>query len=211
MINLSKKDIEKFELIGQGGFGQIYRKDDKVYKIYREKIKTMMGSVVKNPSLKYNSIKLNRLINLNNKLKKNNLIENLIFINGKFQGVVMPYYEGILLSRTMEKPLEEKIEIAYQIVEKAKELTQNFIYPLDYKLNNIILENNEVKILDLDDYYTKVDLFVNPIHKRKCIRGLDETIKTYFHEFKTFQLPKEIAPNLTKQIEPICSEYKVTD
>ena len=208
MVNLKKEDIKNFELIGQGAFGKIYKCGDKVYKLYRETVKTTYGSLTKNPSLKYKVGRLNRLISLNDKLEHNDLIEDLVFVNGKFKGVIMPYYEGTLLSQTMDMPLEEKIPLAYQIVRNSKELTKHFIYPLDYKLNNMILVGDDVKFLDLDDYHTKVDLFLNPVHKNSCLKGLDETIKTYFYESKTFPLPREIQEKMLRKLEPLNSEYE---
>lgn len=208
MVNLTKEELEQFELIGQGTFGKVYRKDDKVYKLYRDLIKTDTWYLAKNPSLKYKLGRLNRLISLNKKLKHNDLIEDIVFLDGKFQGIIRPYYEGVLLSQTMEKPLEEKIEIAEELVRNSKELTRHFIYPLDYKLNNMILTQNEVRFLDLDDYHTKVDLFINPVHKNSCIKGLDETIKTYFHEYKTFPTPKELSEKIQRKRILLSDDYE---
>ena len=207
MVDLAKENIQDLELIGQGTFGKVYKIDDKIYKLYHKQVKTRLKGIAKNPSLKYKYARLNRMINLNRKLKYNDLIEDLIFEDGKFKGIVRPYYEGVLLSQTMDFPLEDKIEIAYKILRNSKELTKHFVYPLDYKLNNMILTSDDVRFLDLDDPLTKVDVFLNPIHKNSCIKGLDETIKTYFNEYKTLVIPKEIAEKLKRKRELLSSDY----
>ena len=75
------------------------------------------------------------------------------------------------------------MDISRQLVRNSNELTDNYVYPYDYKLKNMMLVDGEVKILDLDDLVTKYSLLPNPYRKRETIRGLDETIKTFFGEY----------------------------
>ena len=43
--------------------------------------------------------------------------------------------------------------------------------------------DGEVKLIDLDDTFTKYFLFANRILERDSIGGLDESIKTLFGEY----------------------------
>ena len=56
-----------------------------------------------------------------------------------------------------------KADLSRQFVRNSKELIRHNIYPLDYKLNNLMCENGELRIIDLDDFHTKVCRIPNPI------------------------------------------------
>ncbi len=111
----------------------------------------------------------------------------------------------------MDAPLELKIDISRQLVRNCKELTHNHIYPLDFKLNNMIYVDGEVKLLDLDDCYTKYMLFDSEIHKRDAICGLDETIKTYFGEYRDSGHTSTFAYYLQRERVEGKSEYREID
>ena len=67
MVNISKEELYNLEQIDSGNFGTIYKKGDKVYKVYNKTVKTSIHESVKNPMLKHKLIsinKLNRLIKL---------------------------------------------------------------------------------------------------------------------------------------------------
>ena len=58
-------------------------------------------------------------------------------------------------------------------LEATNKLTDQKIYPLDYKLNNVIYTSQgQVKIIDLDDQLTKVTLIKNPYYFYKSTRRL---------------------------------------
>lgn len=195
MVNISKEELYNLEQIDSGNFGTIYKKGDKVYKVYNKTVKTSIHESVKNPMLKHKLIsinKLNRLIKLRDNIKNTDLIEDLLYIDNKFNGVIMPYYDGKLFYNIMDYPIEERIELSKQLVKNAKELTDNKIYPLDYKLINVFFANNEVKIIDLDDIFTKVYKANNNYYKHESIVILDETIKTFLNEHKHGQSAKVI-------------------
>ena len=192
MINLTKNEIENLEFIGAGNFGSVYRKDNIAYKIYKDKVTTSYGEYTKNPSLKYKSMRLNRLIKKGYNIQHTNLIKDVIFVDGIFKGVTYPYCDGSTLDTIILYPMKKKIDIAKQLVKNASELTDNHIYPTDYKLKNIVLQDEQVRIIDLDDYFTKVHLIPNYIHKRKSITTLDKTIKTYFYEYRHYSVHPEI-------------------
>lgn len=120
------------------------------------------------------------------KIKNTDLIEDIVCLNNKYVGVVYPYYDGVTLNQCMDYPIKSKIDMSRQIIENAKELTDNKIYPLDYKLNNMIYIDDKVKIIDLDDYYTKVKLFKSDRLLRKSNIILDETIKTFMGEYEYY-------------------------
>ena len=196
LIFLTDEDIKKYEVIGSGGFGTIYKNGSKVYKIYHEYVYDEFHCQYINPSLKYRHFKLNRLINLNKKIKKTDLIEDVIFLNNKFSGVVMPYYEGTTLNNIMDKSIKYKIGLSKQLLENSKELTNKYIYPMDYKLNNLMVSNDEIKIIDLDDIFTKVSIMPNFFNYKRFIFGLDATIKTFLNEYQIYFLNKNIVYNL---------------
>ncbi len=181
MINISSDEIKKMERIGSGNFGSVYLKDDKVYKIYHDKIKAISVTfntreIINNPTLKTKPIKYEYLKYINSKLKYTDLIDDVLYVDGSFGGVVMPYYDGDTFEKYKNDPIEKKVSMARQLLLNAKELTDNLIYPLDYKSNNIMLYENKIQIIDLDDVKTKV---LNPIYKTESIKILDDAIK-YF-------------------------------
>lgn len=201
MIKLTNKDIDNLEYIGKGGNGEIYRRGDMIYKIYRKSSKNFLKDKIPNPSLIYRPLRLNRLINANKIIKHSDLIEDIIMINGKFSGVTMPYYDGINMNDTKEKPLKEKIKISQELVRNSKELDKHFIYPFDYKLNNVILVENHPKYIDLDDTTTKVSFTPSPISRTFSINELDQMIKTYLKENRNFYIPNKTKELLKRNIE----------
>lgn len=208
MINLTKDEIKNLEYVGNGNFGRVYRKGNMAYKIYKDEVKTIYGQYVTNPALNYNPIKLNQLIKTGNKLRHTDLINDKIFVEGKFKGVTYPYYDGFTLDILMYEPIQKKIGIAKQLVRNAKELTDNHIYPTDYKLKNMVLQNGQVKIIDLDDSLTKIHWIPNHICKNKSIRILDETIKTYFDEYRHYNVSSEITDKIERKLPQPNKKYE---
>ena len=82
----------------------------------------------------------------------------------------------------MEEPFDIKRDLSLQMIKNAKELTQNFIYPLDYKLNNMMYVNGEVKFIDLDDRLTKVRYGPDYLANRRSISDLGETVEAFFRD-----------------------------
>ena len=181
MYNITKEEIEKMQILGSGTFGNIYLNNDMVFKVYHDNINaynTFFGhkDIIPNPCLKSSIFKYEYLKKKNLKLQYNDLIYDILYINGTFSGVVLPYYKGKTLEECKKNSIEKKVNISQQIVMKAQELTDNHIYPLDYKSNNILVENSNVHIIDLDDKLTKI---INPIYKSRSIKILDSTIKKF--------------------------------
>ena len=182
MINISNEEIEKMDRIGSGNFGTTYLYKNKTYKIYHSHVKATnelfnIKEMIKNPSLKYDYIKYNYLKHINAKLEYTDLIDDVLYIDGKFSGIIMPYYSGDTFYDRKNDPIEKKVAMTRQLLLNAKELTNNRIYPLDYKLDNMMINGKEIKIIDLDDVKTKV---LNPVYKDQSIEVLDKSIKNFF-------------------------------
>lgn len=197
-MNIDSKDINNLEYIGSGTFGSVYKNDQNALKIYHDMIKIEFGEAVKNPCLRYKSKKLNTLLKLNNEIRNTNLISDIIYVDNIFSGVVYPYHEGNTLSSITFTPSEKK-EICIKLVNNACELTNNYIYPLDYKLNNIIYTNSgEVKIIDLDDELTYVRHGFNPILLELSIYSLKKTISYFLdknHFYRNTKYDKYLSNN----------------
>ena len=209
MINIDKSELSKLQKVSQGNFGSIYRDEDKAYKVYFDDVKTTYGTITSNPMLKKKIIpRLNRLISLSHRVKNTDLIYDMLYIDGKYSGVVMPYYEGTDLYKLIDNPLESKISLAKELVENSRELSNRFIYPMDYKLINMMLVDGHVKLIDLDDVFTKVSLIPNPFLNREAIIGLDKTIKAFFNERKYFSYLEGASELTTKEKSKSNTTYK---
>ena len=181
MYKVSKEDLKKMDIIGRGVFANVYLKDDKVFKVYRERIKAYndflgITSVVPNPCLRQAKFKYDYMKKKNSKLKYTDLIDDTLYIDDTFSGVVMPYYEGKTFKEYNREPIETKLGMLKKLIRNAKELTDNHIYPLDYNNNNIILSGDNVQIIDLDDKLTKI---INPLYTDTSIKALDGVIKNF--------------------------------
>lgn len=200
MISLRREDLLKLDCIGAGNFGTIYKNGDFVYKVYKEMVKTEYGFLCKNPSLKLDKIRINRMMRLDRKLKYTDLVKDILFIDGKFGGVVLPYYEGETLVKTKDDFIKDKFDFAYQLVRNSEELTDNNIYPNDYKLNNIMVVGGDIKLIDLDDYFTLVCRIPYSFRKKDVVLALDETIKAYFGENCFYPFAKDVVKLLGKDL-----------
>lgn len=207
-MKIASETLEDLERVGSGCFGTVYKKDDKTaYKIYHKYVFDQFGTQHHNPCLIYRKKHLNKLINLNYKLVHNNLISDVIFVDGIFKGVTMPYYNGYTLDNMMEANFNLKMDVSKQLVRNAKELTDNNIYPLDYKLNNLMYENGNARIIDLDDSRTKLRLIKDFYASSRSIKGLDETIKVFFGD--TNCLPVKYRNLIDKEQNNISNKYEL--
>ena len=200
MIKIDRDELKDLERIGSGTFGTVYKKDDEnVYKIYHITIKdNIRGIGVYNPCLTLSKLHYTTLLSRSKKLKYSGGIKDFIYVDGVFGGVKIPYYEGKTLDKLLDKPLKLKIELSNQIIRNCKELTGKLIYPTDYKLNNMVLSNNEVKLIDLDDKKTHASLTPNPIIRAYSINALGETIQTLFNMYNHHPIPLKVAKEITR-------------
>ncbi len=219
MIQISKEDLKSYREILSGQFGVVYQvNDDYVYKIYNPTLYHSSGHEYKNPALKMSKKKIRLLMNAGKSLQYTDVLKDVVFLDNKFAGIALPYYNGGTITDILSKPYAVKRETSRQLLRNAKELNEHYIYPMDYKLNNIMMHNGDVKIIDLDDPLTKVDAHRNKHHLKNSTIILGDTIYTIFNEFKvrpfsddiTRQLAKPY-PNLTKSISSIEDYLNIKD
>ncbi len=186
MINISREELNSLEIKGKGNFGTIYRRNNQALKVFNEDVKTNGYGYEENPLLKHRTATINKcrtLIRRNKRIQNTDLIEDLLYIDGVFYGTVMPFYDGQLMLECRTLPIEKIIEYARSLVINGRELTDHLIYPTDYKLNNIFVVNDKVKLIDLDDVYTKVWPVKPPLLQEESISILDKTIKSLLSRY----------------------------
>lgn len=199
MININSDDIQNYEYIAKGNYGSIFRVGDMAFKIYHVYIKDSYGEKYNNPELQNQKLKLlkvKHLINLGKKVKATGLIEDVIYVDNRFKGVSLPFYDGETLNLLLNSPYQVKKTISSQLIDNTKELIRNNIYPGDYKLNNIIFSNGKVKIIDLDDRETKIIFTLFNYDSTMC--GLTNTIiefmqDSYYEIFKKDKVERYIS------------------
>jgi len=163
MVSISRSDLRSLEYIGSGTFGSIYKKDDNTaYKIYHDKIKTTYYQVIDNPALTTNRLHYYLLLQRRNSIKQSGLLQDKIYLDGYFSGVVIPYYNGKDLSDT-DLNIKDRIKVSRKIIDKMKELNRHLIYPTDLKTNNILLVDGEPELIDLDDIRTHAFIYPSPL------------------------------------------------
>ena len=101
MVSIKSKDLLDLKRVGAGNFGTIYKNGDKVYKIYHQMVRTEYDSFCPNPSLKLDKSRIIKYTKLDKKLLYTDLVKDIIYVDGKFGGVVMPYYDGETLLNTL--------------------------------------------------------------------------------------------------------------
>ena len=183
MVYLREVSIDNLERLGAGAFGSVYKLNDQfAIKVYHPKVRDSFGPPITNPMLRKKKRAM-RIRTIGKELEYTDLIKELLFIDGEYAGVVIPYYDGSILSEMMSSPFSLKMDISHKLIRNCGELTDHHIYPMDFKLNNMMYVNGEVKLIDLDDTFTKYLLFTSKFHEMDCIGGLDESIKTFFGEY----------------------------
>ena len=93
---------------------QVYRNGDKVFKVYDDVIKDAFGEPTKNPILKHPKLtilKLKRLMALNSGIKHTDLVEDLLYVDGSFKGIVLPYYDGQTFLDLKKISLLERVKL----------------------------------------------------------------------------------------------------
>ena len=208
MIYINDNDLKNFYKGNSGTFGTIYRVNDSIcYKIYREYYYDQLGHKKDNPCLNKNNLRLKRELKRRNKIKNTDLLYDYVFINGRFGGIKLSFYDGVTLNNLMNESFELKFDISNQLINNSRELTDNNIYPLDYKLNNLMYSNNKVKIIDLDDTFTKVTLFPNSLYKAGAISGLNDTIRAFFHDYEYRPFSRNLYDKLGNNIGDYSNNY----
>ncbi len=148
------------EYLGRGRSGSVYKCGDSAIKLYHDIIYEIDKV---NPCLQINRRKFKLMQMRASRIEHTPLVEDLIYLNGKFHGVSYPYIEGEPLNKIFRKlSIEDRINLSRQIIRNAKELTDNQIYPKDYRLPNIIYDaEGNIRIIDVDDTHTRVTVLPN--------------------------------------------------
>ena len=173
-------EIKSLKFIGCGKYGNVYKfNDNKIIKLYKEYGYYEYGklSIYNIPSNKFKLLKKKQ-----RKIVNTDLVDDIIFVDNKPVGVSSKYVNGKTLDKIRnEISLSIKKDISFQLINNAKELIDNGIYSLDYKLNNIMYSNDEkIKIIDLDDNLTKVSRLNNALLKYLSINKLKYTLSDLF-------------------------------
>ena len=209
MIKIDSDCIKNFKCIGYGRYGEVHKIDDKTaYKIYHNNVfDKYSGKEQDNPALFCNRAHYKKLLSKSKKLLYSGGIKDLVYVDKKFKGVSIPYYEGLKLIKEIDRPLKSKIEISKKLVRNSKELIDNYIYPTDFNLRNIILDGDNPQIIDLDDPRTKAYLFRNPLWEAFCINRIGESIQYYLGLRKHHKMPFIIRNNVKRDKAFNCIHY----
>ncbi len=195
MIKLETGDLEGLKNLGSGKFGTVLRKDENTaYKLYHPTVaEDLTGIAVDNPALMLPKYHFHSLIRRSRKLIYSGGVLDLIYLNGKFEGVSIPFYDGDKLSNIVDSlSNKERIVISRQLIRNAKELNSHLIFPTDYKLNNIILSHNRAQLIDLDDSRTHVYYTPSLVCRAIGINALAETIQDMFNQFAHYSFKNSI-------------------
>lgn len=212
-MEITQKEIEQLEKIGQGNFGAVYRYQDKAIKLYHRKIKAngFSGKImIDNPCLKTPMFIFFRNSMLNRKLKLTRLAEERLLINGRFNGVCYDFYEGTTMNNTVNLPWQTLKQISLQLIGNTQELTNHQIYPLDLKLDNVIVgPDGSVYIIDLDDPHTKITLFPHPVLQKRSLTKLKNSLTMFLHPTHT-NISPQTTRLLTNAITPLENKKEIS-
>lgn len=208
-MKITSNELNKLEKIGEGGFGTVYRKDDKAIKVYKPLIVVHpTRKKVHNPSLNPSSIVfLGRKIK-NLTLEKNKLPTEKLFVDNFFSGVCYDFQEGRTLNRAIKDNHQIKKLAGFQMVEQVNELTNHCIYPTDLKTANVLIDdNNQIHLLDLDDMKTKTTIFPHLDLRQKTINALSETLISYYSNNNFKNINTIVASKLESPIGKLSKQF----
>lgn len=185
MFSITRDDLKKYEKIGTGKYGNVYRiNSNNVIKVYLDTINGIIAKeLIINPALKVSRGRLRRIKKRALKVNNTDLPRDIVVIDGYFYGFVLPYYEGQTLNEARGLSYDEKKYISAQVINNDKELDENKIYPIDYHTDNIMVVDGKPKIIDIDDpltYYTRLP---NLALSKTSMGRLNETIQDFYDEF----------------------------
>ena len=142
-INLeSEFDNNSYDFCGEEA--KLYIVGNNLYKLYNKK----------NISSIY---QLCLLISKQSFLKETILPNGIILKDDTLKGICIPYFKDYkILSSLNDESIDYKLKILQIIMKNLKELTDNDIYPMDFNSDGILINNSDVKIIDLDTYTTQI-------------------------------------------------------
>ena len=200
MIKISRNELDNLEKLNSGAFGSIYKKDEySAYKIYHTTISSYYGGYMINPCLKLSRKRYDRLIEVSKELQYTDGILDIVIVDNRFKGIYIPYYyEGKELFKMMDAPFTEKVDLSKQLVRNVEELHSYYIYPCDFKLNNLINDHGELKIIDLDDVLTHVCFKPNTTYLNNSILTVIDTIQRFLNEAEHVSVPNDVLSRLKR-------------
>ncbi len=178
-VNISNSELEKLKKIGEGndaivydaGKGILYKvykgesmsnylnKPTRIYKGERKNIDERLLYLDKDGVKIYYKDAFKRIIKRGEKIKLSNLPKASLFIDNKFKGCVLEKINGFQIHNIFPI-LSKKIKykILKELLNEIKELTDNYIYPIDTansprvdNHSNILVNYKlEPKLIDLD-------------------------------------------------------------
>ena len=150
-INLeSEFENNSYDFCGEEA--KLYIVGNNLYKLYNKK----------NISSIY---QLCLLISKQSFLKETILPNGIILKDDALKGIRIPYFKDYkTLSNLNDESIDYRLKILQIIMKNLKELTDNDIYPMDFNSNGILINNSDVKIIDLDTYTTQI---IKDDHKKK--------------------------------------------
>ena len=142
-INL-ESEFENNSYDFRGEEAKLYIVGNNLYKLYNKK----------NISSIY---QLCLLISKQSFLKETILPNGIILKDDTLKGICIPYFKDYkILSSLNDESIDYKLKILQIIMKNLKELTDNDIYPMDFNSDGILINNSDVKIIDLDTYTTQI-------------------------------------------------------
>ena len=199
MININNKELLNYDLIDQGTFGVVYKvNDDIAYKVYKTHIRNIMNIQMNNPNLTTRKSHYDILLKRKNKIKESDLIEDILYIDNKFKGVVIKYYDGPNMKKTKDYSFDFRFKVARELINKAKELDRNMIYHTDYRPRNIIVTDDGIKLIDLDDLKTHAFIYPSPLFHYFSVKELGNGIQDLLGAKDHHPLPKKVIKTLSR-------------
>lgn len=184
-INLeSEFENNSYDFCGEEA--KLYIVGNNLYKLYNKK----------NISSIY---QLCLLISKQSFLKETILPNGIILKDDTLKGICIPYFKDYkILSSLNDESIDYKLKILQIIMKNLKELTDNDIYPMDFNSNGILINNSDVKIIDLDTYTTQI---IKDDHKKelKFVLNLYRNIilELMYQDFE----PITVLPHLNDYLE----------
>lgn len=139
------------------------------------------------------------LISKQSFLKETILPNGIILKNNELKGICLPYFKDYkTLSSLSDENINYKLDILQIIMKNLQELTDNDIYPMDFNSDGILINNNDVKIIDLDTYTTQIIKDANK-EKLKFVLNLYRNIilGLMYQDFE----PITVLPSLNAYLE----------
>lgn len=189
-MKITLNELEDLEVLGEGTFGKVYKKDNFIFKVFKERLKTKFGVTMKNTSLSYFKSKYKLSLKRSQSLKFSTLLTDKLYVDGKLIGLVSEFKDGVAIKEIADDvSYMKKYDIVNMLIRNAKELTDNRIYPLDYHLYNVLYDENsdEVNIIDLNDIKTRYEYFSNKKLLGESLKKLKETIVAFYSFYPQFK------------------------